>query len=249
MDDLQNWQYIAAALIFVWTGFVRSGLGFGGAALGLPLLLLVVDDALVWLPLIGIHLLFFSSITVSSRMQHIDWAYLKKALAIMIIPMLVGVFGLLTLPSEWVVVFVYLTTLFYACCYLFKFQIRSNNRWADHVLLMSGAYAAGVSLIGAPLIVAVFTHHVVKEMLRNTLFVLWFILVVIKLSVLWSVDVNFWWWHHLWLLPCAAIGHVVGLKLHDHLMAGDATRFKQVIGAVLVLICMVGLSAQFENVL
>jgi len=241
MDDLQSWQYFAAGLIFVWTGFVRSGLGFGGAALGLPLLLLVVDDALIWLPLIGMHLLFFSSITVSSRIQHIDWGFLKKALAIMIIPMLVGVFGLLTLPPAWVVAFVYLTTLFYASCYLFKWQIRSNNRWADHLLLISGAYAAGVSLIGAPLIVAVFTHHVVKEMLRNTLFVMWFILVVIKLSVLWSADVNFWWFHHLWLLPCAALGHVVGLKMHDRLMTGDAESFKQLIGGVLVVICIVGL--------
>jgi len=245
MDDLQLWQYIVIGLIFVWTGFVRSGLGFGGAALGLPLLLLVVDDALIWLPLIGIHLLFFSSITVSSRMRHVDWTYLKKAMLIMIVPMLIGVFGLLTLPTQWVTVFIYLTTLFYACCYLFKFQIgsqgQSNKAWADYALLVGGAYAAGVSLIGAPLIVAVFAHHVAKDLLRNTLFVLWFVLVVIKLSVLWSVGVNFWWLHHLWLLPCAAIGHVAGLKLHDALMVGDASEFKQVIGFVLVVICVVGL--------
>jgi len=241
MDDLQTWQYIAAALIFVWTGFVRSGLGFGGAALGLPLLLLVVDDALIWLPLIGMHLLFFSSITVGSRFGDVDWAYLKKAMLIMIVPMMVGVFGLLTLPAVWVTVFIYLTTLFYAICYVLKFQIHSQKPWADYALLTGGAYAAGVSLIGAPLIVAVFAHHVVKEQLRNTLFVLWFVLVVIKLSVLWAVDVNFWWFHHLWLLPCAALGHMIGLKAHDLLMASDAVRFKQVIGGVLVIICAVGL--------
>jgi len=241
MDDLQSWQYIATALIFVWTGFVRSGLGFGGAALGLPLLLLVVDDALIWLPLIGIHLLFFSSITLSSRINHINWPYLKKAFAIMIIPMLIGVFGLLTLPPQWVVIFVYLTTLFYASCYLFQFQISSHRPWLDYTLLISGAYAAGVSLIGAPLIVAVFAQHVAKDQLRNTLFVLWFALVVIKLSVLLWADIDFWWFHHLWLLPCAAIGHMVGLKLHDHLMAGDAARFKQFIGGALILICVAGL--------
>ncbi|MDQ6969438.1 MAG: TSUP family transporter [Mariprofundus sp.] len=241
MDDLQAWQYLAIGLIFVWTGFVRSGLGFGGAALGLPLLLLVIDDALIWLPLIGMHLLFFSSITVGSRMGHVDWIYLRKAMLIMIAPMLIGVFGLLTLPSSWVTAFVYLTTLFYACCYLFKFQIYSSKAWVDYVLLSGGAYAAGVSLIGAPLIVAVFVHHVAKDQLRNTLFVLWFALVVIKLSVLWSVGVNFWWSQHLWLLPCAALGHVIGLRLHDHLMAGDAARFKQLIGAVLVVICGFGL--------
>ena len=32
------------ALIFSWSGFVRTGLGFGGAALGLPL-----NDACWWI--------------------------------------------------------------------------------------------------------------------------------------------------------------------------------------------------------
>jgi uncharacterized membrane protein YfcA len=36
-----NSSLILIGLIFVWTGFVRTGLGFGGAALGLPLMLLV----------------------------------------------------------------------------------------------------------------------------------------------------------------------------------------------------------------
>ena len=31
MSDLSVVQYILIALIFVWSGFVRSGLGFGGA--------------------------------------------------------------------------------------------------------------------------------------------------------------------------------------------------------------------------
>lgn len=29
---------LLVALLFVWAGFVRSGLGFGGATLGLPLM-------------------------------------------------------------------------------------------------------------------------------------------------------------------------------------------------------------------
>ena len=33
-SDLTQWQFIAIALTFIWSGFVRSGLGFGGAALG-----------------------------------------------------------------------------------------------------------------------------------------------------------------------------------------------------------------------
>lgn len=51
-------------LIFIWSGFVRSGLGFGGAVLSLPFLLLVLDDPLVFLPIIAVHLLVFSSLTI-----------------------------------------------------------------------------------------------------------------------------------------------------------------------------------------
>jgi hypothetical protein len=38
------------SLIFMWAGFVRTGLGFGGAALGLPLMLLVGASPVYWLP-------------------------------------------------------------------------------------------------------------------------------------------------------------------------------------------------------
>ena len=31
MEALATWQYLAIALIFVWSGFVRTSLGFGGA--------------------------------------------------------------------------------------------------------------------------------------------------------------------------------------------------------------------------
>jgi len=243
MDELLLWQYIATGLIFVWTGFVRSGLGFGGAALGLPLLLLVVDKPLVWLPLIGVHLLFFSSITIASKLAHVDWLFVRKTLLIMLVPTLLGVFGLLTFPTQWLLIFIYSITLFYGVCYLFKYQIRSQNIWVDRILLVLGGYIAGVSLTGAPLIVAVAMHRVSKAQVRNTLFVLWFVLVSLKLSVLASVGVDFWWSSHLWLLPCAAVGHVIGLKLHDQLISGDGGYFRQLIGGVLILICVIGLAA------
>ena len=53
------------ALVFTWIGFIRAGLGFGGAVLGLPILMLIGGSPIDWLPIIGIHLLFFSSITGS----------------------------------------------------------------------------------------------------------------------------------------------------------------------------------------
>lgn len=242
MYELELWQYIATGLIFVWTGFVRSGLGFGGAALGLPLLLLVINEPIIWLPLIGIHLLFFSSITVGSKLQHVDWLFVRNTLGIMFIPTIVGVFGLLTLPNTWLLIFIYGITLFYGICYAIKYQIKSQSIWVDRALLVIGGYVAGVSLTGAPLIVAVAMHRVSKNQVRSTLFVLWFVLVSFKLSVLASAGVNFWWLSHLWLLPCAAVGHVVGLKMHEKLMSGDGERFKQWLGFGLMVICLAGLA-------
>ncbi|MFK7862332.1 MAG: hypothetical protein AB8B64_26225 [Granulosicoccus sp.] len=45
--SVSGWKLLAIAAGFDWSGFVRSGLGFGGAALTLPLLLLVHNDVLL----------------------------------------------------------------------------------------------------------------------------------------------------------------------------------------------------------
>lgn len=80
--DLTHSETLVVCLLFTWTGFVRTGLGFGGAALGLPLMLFVRADLLLWLPVIGTHLLFFSGLTLSRRLHHVDWAYLRYALSV-----------------------------------------------------------------------------------------------------------------------------------------------------------------------
>ena len=60
MVDLSWVQYALIGLVFIWSGFVRSGLGFGGAVLSLPFLLLIDNNPLVYLPIISVHLLVFS---------------------------------------------------------------------------------------------------------------------------------------------------------------------------------------------
>jgi len=228
------------ALIFAWTGFVRSGLGFGGAALGLPLMLFIYDQPIYWLPIIGLHLLFFTALTLRSRINNVDWVYLKKSSLYIIPPALIGVFGLITLPNNWLVIFIYSVTLFYALIWLLNMNIRSNNKWLDRFLLTIGGYVAGTSLTGAPLIVAVYMKNVTAEQLRNTLFVLWFILVTIKMSTFKALGVDIHFLTALYLLPVAAIGHIIGLKTH-HLILKNDQRFKQIIGGVLVVISVLGL--------
>ncbi len=232
---------VYAGLVFVWTGFVRSGLGFGGAALGLPIMLFIYDQPLFWLPVIGFHLLFFSSLTLRTRINDVDWRYIRYSSVYIIPAALAGVFGLLNIPNQWMLLFIYGITLIYGLLWLMDLQIQSNKAWVDKLLLTSGGYIAGTSLTGAPLMVAVFMRHVDPRQLRNTLFVLWFMLVVIKMSTFAAFNVDLHFVSALLLLPVAAIGHVIGLKTHELILMNDGV-FRRIVGGALLIICILGLS-------
>ena len=237
--DFTSGQLIAIALIFVWSGFVRAGLGFGGAALALPLLLMVIDQPLFFLPIVATHLLIFSSVTSARRFKNIDRAFLREALSWMIIPKLIGVIGLLSLPSQWMVMIIYAITGFYAITWILKWEIRSQSPWVDRLLLILGGYFSGVSLIGAPLIIAVAVRKMPITAYRDTLFALWFILVVIKMSAFAIAGVDLQWQWSLMLLLPTAVGHFVGLKFHQKMLTRDAKTVRQWIGAgLLAIICV-----------
>ncbi|MFT6269274.1 MAG: putative membrane protein YfcA [Alphaproteobacteria bacterium] len=238
--DLSNIEYVFVIIIFIWTGFVRSGLGFGGAALGLPLMLFVHDQALFWLPIIGLHLLFFSGLTLRTRINNIDWSYLRKAAWYIFPSAIIGVIGLIQLPTKWLLIFIYSVSLFYAVLWLAGWAIRSGDSWVDKGLLVIGGYVAGTSLTGAPLMVAVFAKNVHRGQLRNTLFVLWFILVSVKMTAFIILDVKLNVLTSALLLPFAAIGHVIGLKLHDAILKNDQL-FKRFVGAMLIAVSSLGL--------
>jgi len=255
VQDLLWYQYALIGIIFIWSGFVRSGLGFGGAVLSLPFLLLIDNDPLLFLPIIGVHLLVFSLLITGPEQwkswqsrrrgqdseSSIDWRYLKYSLAVMIVPKLVGVLGLLTLPAELMSGIIFCIVMVYATSYILNKPFRSNNRWLDTLFLMLGGYISGTSLIGAPLIVAVYASHVAKHQLRDTLFVLWFILVLIKMASFLIAGVDLQLIHHLWLLPCAAIGHVIGQRFHARIVASESPLFYRVVGSVLVVTSIAGL--------
>jgi hypothetical protein len=281
MSDLSLIQYGLIALIFIWSGFVRSGLGFGGAVLSLPFLLLVKDAPLVFLPIIAVHLLVFSSLTIwmnnrsSHRKSHhdkgdnsgqtltgfgpdaavtapestveskiestVDWPYLWRMLRIMIVPKLIGVFGLFTLPANVLSSIIFVIVAIYSVSYILNRPFRSNNKAVDVGLLMAGGYISGTSLIGAPLIIAVAAQHLPREKLRDTLFGLWFILVLIKLAAFIWVGLDLQLIHHLWLLPCAAIGHVIGLRFHDRILKAETPVFFRLLGIVLFIVSSVGI--------
>ncbi len=203
-------------------------------------MLFIYDQPVYWIPIIGAHLLFFSSLTLRTRLNNVDWAYLKSSLFYIIPPALIGVLGLVNLPNLWIVTFIYSITLFYALTWLFNKNIHSENKWIDKFLLIFGGYVAGTSLTGAPLMVAVYVRHVVQSQLRNTLFVLWFILVSIKMTTFAALGVDLNVLTAIVLLPVAAIGHFIGLRTHEMILQNDVV-FKRVIGGMLVVVSSLAL--------
>ena len=203
-----SFEIIFISLIFVWIGFVRTGLGFGGAVLGLPLLMLVGGSPIDWLPIIGIHLLFFSGIALARSLNTIDWSYLKRSLPWILPAKIIGVIGLISLPPIVMTLIVYSITSFYALTWMLNYNIASREGWVSRLLLILGGYISGTSLNGAPLLVAVYMQNIDVKRLRNTLFVLWFLLVTIKMSAFLIVDVYINWQFSLMLIPVAALGHL-----------------------------------------
>lgn len=233
-------QIIFTSLIFIWTGFVRSALGFGGAALGLPLLLFIDEHVVLWLPIIGAHLLFFTSLTLNKRLHFVDWKYLKTSSFYIIPAALIGVLGLLNLPTILLNVFIYSITLFYGTIWALNYVIQSQYKWMDNTLLALGGYIAGTSLTGAPLIMVAFVRNVAKERLRDTLFTLWFILVMMKMLTFVGLGVNLHIMTAILLLPIAAIGHILGLKVHDKISQSDLV-LKRWIGISLIALSIIAL--------
>ena len=253
LENLELWQYVAIALLFVWGGFVRSALGFGGAVLTLPFLLLVHNEPLVFLPIIAIHLMFFSGITVwqshrrSAREGHtpdeasVNWPFLRYAVPLMIVPKLIGVAGVIMLPADIVSSFIFIIVSVYAVSYILDRPFRSNSKWLDAFFMLLGGYVSGTSLVAAPLVVPVAASRMPRHQLRDTLFVLWFILVGVKLGAFVYSGVDLQWRHQLWLLPCATVGHLVGLRFHAYTLRADTRLFFRLLGVGLLTVSVIGL--------
>lgn len=249
------YQIVLIAAVFIWSGFVRSGLGFGGALFTIPFLLLIHNDPLYFLPIISLHLLFFAALTLMQSRHNevrmsgsadidaprVNWPFVRFALAIMILPKVAGVIGLIVLPADLMNTVIFLMIAAYSVTYILGRPLKSNSRWLDVVFLVIGAYVSGTSLIGGPLVIAVALRHIKISEFRHTLFVLWAVLVSIKLIAFAFAGVPLNVLAALWLLPFAGIGHVIGQRLHETLLHQDTTKFYQVIGWVLLTSAGMGL--------
>jgi hypothetical protein len=217
--------------------------------LALPFLLLIVNDPLVFLPLIATQLIFFSTLIMIQSTQKqgadqsntINWRYLRRSMGIMIVPKIAGIIGLLTLPPVVMSTIIFLIVMAYAVGYIINRPIQIKTKFQEYGFLGLGAYVSGTSLTGAPLIVPVVASHVEKHELRNTLFVLWWILTLIKLASFVVAGIDLQLVHHIWLLPCAFVGHLLGNRMHNYLVEQETPTFFRVLGIALVIVSLTGL--------
>ena len=241
--DFTTLSIIVLVIAFWWSGFVRAGFGFGGAGLMYPIAFLVVDSVLFIVPIVGFHLLFFSGITLAmGGYKTIDWKTTLILLLLILPTTLMGIFGLLELPEFWVLISVYAILIVYYLGYIFNFKSAKPNPWLNVPALIIGGYVSGLSLSGAPIIAAVALQYLKKGQARSSMYVLWFILVTIKMMTLYAYDVDMQLQHQLWLLPVATIGHLMGLRLHDYLLQVQNQKFYRWMGIVLLSLSIIGLA-------
>jgi hypothetical protein len=72
------------------------------------------------------------------------------------------------------------------------------------------------------------------------MFVLWIILVAIKMTAFVVVGVSIDWKFSLYLIPITAIGHVLGVFMHQKIIENDQY-FKKWVGGALLLISSFGM--------
>ena len=229
---------------------MRSGLGFGGALFTLPFLLLIHNDPLFFLPIISLHLLFFAGLTViqsergtkDANSTSVNWQFVRYSLLVMIVPKLAGVVGLLVLPTALMNLIIFSLIAAYSLTYILGKPLQSNSRLIDIVFLIAAAYISGTSLIGGPLVIAVAMRHIRPHEFRNTLFVIWWILVSIKLCAFVIAYVDIQLLNALWLLPFVGIGHLIGHRFHRQLLQRDSASFYRILGWILLGTAIVGIS-------
>ena len=232
---------IILLIAFWWSGFVRAGLGFGGAGLMYPIAFLVVDSVIFIVPIVGMHLLFFTSITLAKGgYRKVDWPTTLKILVIVLPIKILGFFGLLQLPDFFLLMSVYAILIVYSLGYIFNIKSKPKA-WLNIPTLVFGGYVSGLSLSGAPLIAAVALQYLKKHQARESMYVLWVVLVLIKLGTLIAYDVDMQWQHHLWLLPAAIVGAVMGGRMHERLQEMQNDSFYRWMGLALLALSLTGL--------
>ena len=233
-------ELFAILMLFVWGGFVRGAFSFGGAALTLPLLLLVYPDPLFFIPIIAIQLLVIAFVRVVFHSRLINFRVLWRSVLILLPTKIIGIIGLLQMPNDILILIIFGFSVFYAVTYLVRGTVQPSKgkkiTLFDYAAMGLGGYMSGTALSGAPLIVGVVGKYVAKESLRSTLFALWIVLVLIKLTAMMLAGVSMQLEHQLWLFPAGIIGHLLGVRCSRILHHMPEHVYYRALGAVMLVV-------------
>jgi len=232
-------------LCFIWSGFLRTGLGVGATVLMLPFALLVVNSPLIILPVITTQSVILSSVTVLQNFQNVSWRQVGVFLGITATPFSVGLYGLILLPEKWLMLLVYSITFVYALSYIFQVRVNEKSTGLDLFALIIGGYINGLSFTGGPPIAAVMSKHVPKQQFRDTFLAMMILIATIKLSTFYWVGVNLQLQLQVMMIPAVLIGHVLGLRFHRYFVTTDERVFYRWLGVVIFVATLVGIIKMF----
>jgi hypothetical protein len=91
------------------------------------------------------------------------------------------------------------------------------------------------------MIVAVALRRIPPFEFRQTLFVLWIFLVMVKMTAFVIANVPIFYDAVVLLLPFAWLGHISGNRLHRYILSKDISSIQQTIGLVLLVSALIGL--------
>lgn len=228
-------------LCFIWSGFLRTGLGVGATVLMLPFALLVVNSPLIIIPVVTTHAVVLSSATVIQHFHNVSWKHVGIFTGITAIPFAIGLYGLILLPEKWLMLLVYSITLIYSISYILQIRITKKNRGLDLFALLVGGYINGLSFTGGPPIAAVMSKHVPKQQFRDTFLAMVILIATIKFSTFYWVGINLQPQLQLIMLPAVLIGHVLGLRFHRYFVTTDERVFYRVLGIIIFVAVIVGI--------
>ena len=226
-------------LCFIWSGFVRTGFGFGGNALMLPIALLVISDPLVIIPVTAVQAMLFSGFEVARNFKKVDWKKVGIIFLIISPAFAAGLYGLINLPDRVLTLAIYAITIAYGLSYIFQIKVRLNCKLLDLGSLLLGGYITGFALSGSPPIVAVAMKYIPKNLLRNSLLTFWILVGATKLITLGLAQIDLQLFLNIFSLPAVILGHYLGLKFHDHILKSQ--KFYRLLGGVLLFISIIGI--------
>ena len=91
------------------------------------------------------------------------------------------------------------------------------------------------------MIVAVALRRIPPFEFRQTLFVLWIFLVMVKMTAFVIANVQIFYDAAVLLLPFAWLGHISGNRLHRYILSKDISSIQQTIGLALLVSALIGL--------